>query len=280
METDNLTANQPAHEPAHEKDKPLKGKKILITRPVEQSEELAVLISCLGGEPVKFPVIAVVPPDSWEAADHAIESLSEYNWVIFTSVNGVSSFMGRITGLGRDVRDVFYDVKICTVGVKTADAVEPYGLHVDFVPADFRAEAIVKGLKGIAGIGQKILIPRAEVGREILPEELAKMGLNVDVVPVYKVVRPDIDVSWLREMLNKKEIDVVTFTSGSTVRNFIEFIGTEEYKILLKGIKMACISPVTANSVRKYGIDVDIVPDRFTIEDLAEAIAKYYVGNG
>ncbi len=256
--------------------KPLKGKRVLITRPVDQSEEFASLISCLGGEPVKFPVISVAPPDSWDAADYAIENLHDYNWVIFTSVNGVNAFMGRIKELGKDISDAFYDVKICTVGVKTADAVEPHGVHVDFVPVEFRAEAIVKGFQGMAGVGKKILIPRAQVGRELLPEELIKMGLNVDVVPVYKVVRPDTDVSWLKDMLNKKEIDVVTFTSGSTVRNFIEFIGIEEYKILLKGIKLACISPVTADSLRKYDMDVDIVPDRFTIEDLAEAIAKHY----
>lgn len=257
---------------------PLKGKRILITRPVEQSAELAVLISALGGEPVKFPVISVAPPDSWDSADYAIENLHDYNWVIFTSVNGVNSFMERITELGKDISYAFYDVKICTVGVKTADAVEPYGVHVDFVPAEFRAEAIVKGFKGMAGIGKKILIPRAQVGRELLPDELIKMGMNVDVVPVYKVVKPDTDATILKDMLSKKEIDVVTFTSGSTVRNFIEFIGTEEYKILLKGIKLACISPVTADSVKKYGMDVDIVPERFTIEDLAEALAGFYQG--
>lgn len=257
--------------------RPLEGKRIVITRPAGQSDEFAGLLSSLGGEPVKFPVIAVAPPDNWDATDYAIENLKGYGWVIFTSINGVHSFIGRLIELKKDIKKALYGIKICTVGLKTADAVEQYGLRVDFVPEEFRAEAIAEGFKGIRTVGEKILIPRAEKGREILPEELTKMGMMVDVIPVYKIVRPDIDVSWLKVMLNRKEIDVVTFTSGSCVRNFIEFLGLEEYKILLSGVRIACISPVTADSARKYGIKVDIVPDRYTVEDLAEAIARYYI---
>lgn len=256
--------------------RPLEGKKIVITRPVEQSQEFAAHLAEFGAEPVKFPVISVAPPDRWNAADDAIQKLKSYGWVIFTSVNGVHSFIGRLAELKRDIKEAMTGVKICTVGLKTADAVEQYGLRVDFVPDEFRAEAIAEGFKKLGAMGEKILIPRAQAGREILPEELKRMGMEADVVPVYKVIRPDVDASWLKTRLQNKEIDVITFTSGSCVRNFIEFLGAEEYKILLKGVKIACISPVTADSAKKYSIEADIVPERYTVEDLAQAIAKYY----
>jgi len=257
-------------------DRPLEGKRIVITRPLEQAQEFVRSLTALGAEPVKFPVISIAPPDKWDEVDDAIGKLDSYGWIIFTSVNGVDSFIRRLVELGRDIEGAMKGIKICTVGMKTADAVEHYGLQVDFVPEEFRAEAIAEGFKKLGRVGEKVLIPRAQAGREILPEELRKIGIEADVVPVYKVIRPDIDASWLKRRLRNKEIDVVTFTSGSCVRNFIEFLGMEEYKILLQGVKIACISPVTAESAKKFGIEADIVPERYTVEDLAEAIAMYY----
>ena len=258
------------------KNRLLSGKKVVITRPYDQQEELVNLLSSFGAEPVRFPVIAIVPPDNWEEADHAIENLTGYEWIIFTSVNGVQSFIGRLIALNRDVKKTLYGIKICAVGLKTADAIEKYGLDVDFVPGEFRAEAVIEGFRDMGNRGERVLIPRAQVGREVLPDELARMGMKVSVVPVYKAVRPDIDVSGLKVMLKKKEIDVVTFTSGSCVRNFLEIIGLNEYKILLTGVRIACISPVTADTARKYGLTPDIVPDRYTVADLIEAIVRYY----
>ncbi len=254
----------------------LTGKKIVITRPSEQQEEFAGLLSSLGAETVRFPVISIAPPDSWEAADMAIENISKYDWIIFTSVNGVLSFAERLIALKRDVIETLSDIKICAIGLKTAEVVERYGLEVDFVPGEFRAEAVAEGFMDMGNPGNNVLIPRAQVGREILPGELARMGIKVDVIPVYKAVRPDADALSLRKMLRDREIDVVTFTSGSCVKNFIEIIGLDQYKVLLTGVKIACISPVTSDTVRKYGLSVDIVPDRYTVADLARAIARYY----
>ncbi|MDZ4384004.1 MAG: uroporphyrinogen-III synthase [Nitrospirota bacterium] len=256
--------------------RPLEGKRIVITRPAEQADGFAECLSKLGGMPVKFPVIVVAPPDSWAAADSAIDRLEEYDWILFTSVNGVNAFMGRVLERKRGIKETLAWVKICTVGLRTAEAVEQYGLQVDFVPGEFRAEAIVAGFQEMGAAGEKILIPRAQIGREILPEELVRMKMKVDVVPVYKIVRPETDTSGLKAMLRNKEIDVVTFTSGSCVRNFIEILGAEEYKILLKGIRIACISPVTVDAARKYGLEADIVPGNYTVDDLVEAIARYY----
>lgn len=256
--------------------RPLEGKKIVITRPAEQADGFSERICSLGGVPVKFPVIAVAPPDSWAAADSAIDHLERYEWILFTSVNGVHAFIGRVLEHNRGIKEALAWVKICTVGLRTAEAVEQHGLQVDFVPGEFRAEAIVAGFQEMGASGEKILIPRAQIGREILPEELVRMGMRVDVVPVYKIIRPETDASWLKTMLRNREIDVVTFTSGSCVRNFIEILGTEEYKILLKGIKIACISPVTVDAVRKYHLEADIVPDNYTVDDLVDAIVRYY----
>jgi len=258
-------------------NKPLSGKKIVITRPPDQADEFTDYLIKLGAEVIKFPVIDIAPPDNWNALDLAIDKLDDYGWVIFTSVNGVKSFIGRLIERGKDIKGAMFGVRICSVGLKTADAVEQYGLRVDFVPEEFRAEAIAEGFETMGALNEKVLIPRAQAGREVLPEELSKMGYRVDVVPVYKVVRPDIDVSWLKKMLSSRKIDMITFTSGSCVRNFIEFLGMEEYKLLLTGVKIACISPVTAESMRKYGIETDVIPERYTIEDLTDAIARYYM---
>lgn len=254
----------------------LTGKKIVITRPLEQQEEFASLLSSLGAETVRFPVISIAPPDSWDTADRAIGNINKYDWVIFTSVNGVISFVERLIALQKDVIETLSDIRICTIGLKTAEVAERYGLEVDFIPDEFRAESVADGFMEMGNPGNNVLLPRAQVGREILPGELARMGIKVDVIPVYKAVRPDADALSLRKMLRERKIDVVTFTSSSCVKNFIEIIGPDQYKILLTGVKIACISPVTSDTVRKYGLKVDIIPDRYTVADLAKAIARYY----
>ena len=253
------------------------GKKIVITRPSDQQEEFAVLLSSLGAEAVRFPVIAIAPPDSWEAADRAIANINKYDWIIFTSVNGVISFANRLITLYKDVSETLKDLKICAIGLKTAEVVEGYGLEVDYIPDEFRAEAVAEGFMEMGSPGRHVLLPRAQVGRELLPGELARMGMKVDVIPVYKTVRPDADALKLRTMLRNREIDIVTFTSGSCVKNFLEIIGLDQYKMLLSGVKIACISPVTSDTVRKYGLSVDIIPDRYTVADLARAIGRYYM---
>ena len=234
------------------------------------------MLSSLGAETIRFPVIAIAPPDSWDAADRAIENIKQYDWIIFTSVNGVISFADRMITLQKDVSEALNDIMICAIGLKTAEVVELYGLEVDFIPDEFRAEAVADGFMEMGSPGRNILLPRAQVGREILPKELARMGMQVDVIPVYKAVRPDTDSLRLIQMLRDREIDAVTFTSSSCVKNYLEIIGLDQYKMLLTGVKIACISPVTADTVRKYDLSVDIIPDRYTVADLARAIARYY----
>ena len=254
----------------------LTGRKIVITRPSDQQEEFAGMLSSLGAETIRFPVIAIAPPDSWDAADRAIENIKKYDWIIFTSVNGVISFADRLITLQKDVSETLNDIMICAIGLKTAEVVELYGLEVDFIPDEFRAEAVADGFKEMGSPGRNVLLPRAQVGREILPKELVRMGMQVDVIPVYKAVLPDTDALRLRKMLRDREIDVVTFTRSSCVKNFLEIIGMDQYKMLLTGVKIACISPVTEDTVRKYDLSVDIIPDRYTVADLARAIARYY----
>jgi len=254
----------------------LTGKRIVVTRYEEEGERFPALLQAKGARVIRIPMIGIAPPEDWGPVDRAINAIEGYDWTIFTSANGVKYFLGRIKELGKEVRSVLANTRIAAVGIKTAKALEGYGIGVDFVPDEFRAEGLIEGFKGMGLSGGRILIPRAEKGREILPEELTRLGFHVDIVVVYRVVRPHVDPRPLKDMLQRGEIDVVTFTSGSCVRNFIETLGKEEYKILLKGVKIACISPVTADVVRSYGLEVHIVPERYTVEDLVEAIEVYY----
>lgn len=255
---------------------PLQGRKIVVTRPEGEKEGLTRLLSSMGAEVIRFPVIAISPPDRWEATDRVIENLGDFDWIIFTSVNGVRAFLNRIRVLKKSINEILAGIQICAIGIKTAEALEEYNCSIDFIPETFRAESIVEGFKRMGFYRGKVVIPRAEEGREILPKELSRMGLEVEVIPVYKVIKPEMDIAGLKNRLTEKGIDVITFTSGSCVRNFIESLGMKEYKILLAGVKIACISPVTGEVVQDFDLEAHIIPERYTVEDLAEAIVLYY----
>src|SRR4030067_1495205 len=146
----------------------LTGRKIVITRPSDQQEEFAGMLSSLGAETIRFPVIAIAPPDSWDAADRAIENIKKYDWIIFTSVNGVLSFADRLITLRKDVSETLNDIKICAIGLKTAEVVELYGLEVDFIPDEFRAEVVAEGFMGVGSPGRNGLLTRGQGGPGVL----------------------------------------------------------------------------------------------------------------
>ena len=254
----------------------LTGKNVVVTRYEEEGERFPALLQAKGARVIRVPMIGIAPPEDWGPVDRAINDIGNYDWIIFTSANGVKYFLERIREQGKQIRSVLANTRVAAVGIKTAKALERHGIQVDFIPGEFRAEGLIEGFKNMGATHGKILIPRAEKGREILPEELTRLGFHVDIVTVYRVVRPSVDPRPLKEMLQKGEIDVITFTSGSCVRNFIETLGKEEYKILLKDVRIACISPVTADVVRSFGLEVHIVPERYTVEDLVEAMEVYY----
>jgi len=255
--------------------RPLFGKKVMVTRSAEQAGKFSALLEREGAEPYEFPTIATVPPPRWRELDDAIKHLSRYHWILFTSVNGVGGFFKRLEKSGRDLREL-KGVNICAIGSSTARAVEKRGIKVDFTPREYRAEGVLKGL-GRRGIkGKRFLLPRAVKAREIVPEEIERRGGKIDVVPTYRTVRPRGKVNGARRLLTDGEIDVVTFTSSSTVANFMAMFRKEEGAALLSGTRVACIGPITAETACGYGVVVDIMPETSTMEGLTEAMARFY----
>ncbi len=254
--------------------KPLFGWRVLVTRAQEQAGELVRVLKRYGAEPVVIPTIKITPPPSWNAIDRAIRRLSTYDWIIFTSVNGVRYFFERLYTLGKDIRDL-KGINICTIGPKTEGALRKRGIRVELVPGDYRAEGVIEVLKRKRIRGQRFLLPRAEKAREILPEEIRRLGGRIDVVPVYRTVMPRKEGERIRELLREGRIDCVTFTSSSTVNNLARMLGKKRIKELLSGVCIACIGPITASTVRGLGMDVDIVPQEYTIEAMVEAMAEW-----
>ncbi len=256
--------------------RPLFGKRVLMTRAKEQAEELAALLTAYGAEPVEAPTIRIVPPADWSLVDQAIGAMATYDWVIFTSVNGVARFMTRLWANGLDARNLA-GRGICCIGPRTAQELEKFGVKADVIPADYQAEGILMMLGSRDLRKARVLIPRAEVARELLPDELRARGAHVDVVPVYRTLVPSGDGEEWRQELAGGRIQVVTFTSSSTVRNFVDILGgADAVRAALKAVTIACIGPITAKTVEEYGLTVSIVPSENTIPALVDAITQYY----
>ncbi|MBI5887834.1 MAG: uroporphyrinogen-III C-methyltransferase [Deltaproteobacteria bacterium] len=257
--------------------KPLFGKRVLVTRALEQAGEFTKLLEKEGAEPVIFPTIKTGPPPDWKKLDSAIKRLSVYDWAVFTSVNGVKYFSERLYKLGHDLREL-KGVKICAIGPRTEEAVRSLGVRVDLTPKEYRAEAVISGL-GRRGIrGKRFLLARALEAREILPVEIKRLGGRIDVAPAYKTVRPNKEAGEIKKLLMDRGIDVVTFTSSSTVTNFAAMFKKKELAAALKGVTIACIGPVTADTARAHGLNVDIMPEEYTIPALTGAMAEYFRG--
>ena len=257
--------------------KPLFGKKIVVTRTREQASGFLAGLRELGANCIEFPTIEITPTDDWTSLDKSIEELGEYNWLLFTSVNGVKYFFNRLYGKGKDVR-ALKDIKVGAVGPKTAGAVREYGIIPDLVPSEYRAEAVIEAFKEFRTGDLRILFPRAAKAREILPDELRKMGAHIKVVDVYRTIMPVNKVEKVNRMLEAGEIDMVTFTSSSTVSNFMEMFGdsADQVKTRLKDVDIASIGPITSGTAKKLGLNITVEPADSTIDSLTEAIVKHY----
>jgi len=251
--------------------KPLFGKRVVVTRSHGQASKLSEALYSLGATPIEIPVIKVEPPDSYEALDKAIELQSEgayYDWLIFTSANGVLKLAERLKEKKLDFR-IFKGAQVAAIGPATQRCLQSFALHVDLAPEEYVAEGVIRALGDVGG--NKILLPRAQVAREILPQELKKAGASVDVAPTYKTVA---DTGIGREKISalKGQMDIITFTSSSTISNFLAMIGKD--KSVLEGVKIAVIGPVTAKTAKENGLNVDIMAEDYTIEGLVEALIK------
>ena len=255
--------------------RPLLGKRILVTRAREQARDFVELLEAQGAEVVEFPLIEFMPPETWGPLDKAIKRLETYRWVIFTSANGVAAFFLRLGALRQDARRLGV-AKICAIGPATAEALERHSIIPNVVPKEFRAEGIIEAFKHYDLREARILLPRAEAARDLLPKELEELGATVEVVPAYRTLRADADREMLKQLFQDRKIDLVTFTSSSTVTAFMELLGTEDLKALLEGVRTACIGPITAATAEGFGVSVDIQPKQYTIPALAEAVLHYY----
>lgn len=256
--------------------KPLLGKSIVVTRAREQASSLASLLTELGAEVIQFPTIDITPVTETAIIDQYVHKIKEYDWIIFTSVNGVRFFWERLITFKLDAR-VFAGVSIVAIGPATAEAIREKGIQPDFVPEEYIAESIADGLIEHGVKGKRILLPRAQEAREVLPNKLRKAGATVDIVPVYETRLAIKLQNNILQLLEQGALDCITFASSSTVENFFEHIPItvlKKYRLP----KFATIGPVTSNTLKKHGFDYDIQPTKYTIPDLVNAIVDTYKG--
>ncbi len=256
-------------------NRPLSGVRILITRPSHQSEEFRARLAAMGAEVIAFPTIEIRDPSSWEGLDHAIRNIQSYQWLVFTSVNGVEKFFSRYCHLEGDVREL-KGIQIAAIGSATEKAVAERGLKVEILPDEFKAEGLLQSLRGKVLKGSRILIPRARVARDILPIELKKQGAQVDVVEAYETTVPPEGRERLELLLQERPLDMVVFTSSSTVTNMAEMAKPGILRETLKNAAIAAIGPITKQTAEGQGLEVQVQPCQYTIPSLVDAIVNFY----
>ncbi|HEX8473431.1 MAG TPA: uroporphyrinogen-III synthase [Pyrinomonadaceae bacterium] len=273
--------SQISHDATHAESQALAGRTVMITRARAQAQEFAVELERYGARVVACPVIEIVAPESYAPLDEAIDNLYGYDWLVFTSTNGVEHFLRRMEAHGLDASELD-ELRVCAIGAATADRLRDAQVHVDVVPEQFKAEGVYAALEsyegGRAGLEKKnFLIPRAAVARDYLPLALEAAGARVDVVAAYRTVRPETtDRARVEAMLVGGAVDCITFTSSSTVINFAQLFDTTDLRPLLDGVRVACIGDITATTAADYGLQTDIQPAEFTTNALARAIAHFF----
>jgi len=255
--------------------RPLLGKRIVVTRAREQASDLVKRMADLGAECLEYPTIKVVPAADAVPLDDAISRLSTYDWIVFTSVNGVAFFFARLFETDRDVRALNH-LQTAAIGPVTSQRLRQFGLKSDIIPENYRAEAVVEAFRKVDLKGKKVLLPRAAEARPVLPVELRKMGAHVDEVTAYLTEKVAGNAELLIEQLTDKRIDLITFTSSSTVKNFKALLPPDRSKDLLEGVTIASIGPITTDTAIDLGFEVHITAQTYTIPGLCEAILKYY----
>ena len=258
----------------------LTGRTIVITRALSQADEFAQELERYGAQVVFCPTIEIQELDDYRRLDEAIGHLYGYDWLILTSVNAVNYFFQRLTALGHDASSLD-DLKVCVIGEATAERLNELHVHVDVIPTDFKAEGVFSALERFIGgadafMGLNILLPRASVARDFLPQALKEAGARVDVGPVYRTALPDnLDRGRVAAMLSGSA-DCIAFTSASTVKNLAQLFDAQDLGPILSGIAIACLGDITARTAADFGLKVDIQPEQPTIPFLARAIADHF----
>jgi uroporphyrinogen III methyltransferase/synthase len=260
---------------------PLAGRTVVITRALAQSADFITELERYGARVMLCPTIEIGEPESYERLDEALDHLYGYDWIVFTSVNGVDYFLRRLNAREHEVGELDA-VRVCAIGEATAERLRDAHVHVDVVPEEFKAEGVFAALESYVGSraglnGLNFLIPRAAVARDYLPAALEKAGARVDVVAAYRTVQPEgLDRGRVSAMLAGGGTDCIAFTSSSTVRNLALLFDSNDLSSILGGITVACIGDVTAATAAEFGLTTNIQPEEFTIPALAKAIADYF----
>lgn len=254
-------------------NKPLFGKTVIVTRARAQASTLTKKLEAQGARVLEVPAIKIVPPADFAPLDKAIAEIDTYKWLILTSVNGVEYFFNRLQKAGKDSR-ALWGIKIAAIGSATAEALKGYGITTDLIPSAYKAEELADALAEDTKAGDKLLLARAKVARNVLPERLRALGAQVDVVAAYETVADCQNKEELLEALESGEASVVTFTSSSTVTNLLDVLGDK--KDLLNKVALAAIGPVTAETLEKNGLKPAISAAEYTIDGLMTAIEEYY----
>ncbi len=255
--------------------KPLFGKRVLVTRTVQQAGSLAQLLRDEAAQPIVAPTIRIEPPLDLGPLRDAVTHLDCYDWILFTSSNAVDAVFAQMRGAALDVR-AMGKAKVCAIGSKTREALSRHGLRADLVPEDARAEGMIEALRPELTTGTRILLPRAEVGREVLPESLRAEGGEVDVVPAYRTLPPEPrEAKRIRALIDPEEIDAVLFTSSSTVQNLADIIGEGAAQKLAR-FDLFSIGPITTQTAESLGLEIRATSPAQTIESLVATLRTYY----
>jgi uroporphyrinogen III methyltransferase/synthase len=255
--------------------KPLFGRRIVVTHSRAQSGMLADRLTEFGATVIEFPTIDVISPPDHRELDAALHAIETYDSIVFSSANSVRYFLERLRHLGNDIR-VLQGVTICSVGLKAVEELGKYGLKAVIVPRDSRLEEMIAALGGTNAAKRKFLFPREKTARGLLPARLRDLGADVTVVATYEYVKPNINIVRAKKLFEEKKIAAVTFTSSSSVHHFVEILGQNEYKVLIRDAAIACLGPVTAKTAEQYGIKTDTMPNESTIPALIDAIVDYF----
>ena len=256
---------------------PLFGKRIIVTRARAQASGLVACLSDAGAECIEIPTIKIVRPYDNSYLINAVEKINVFDWLVFTSVNGVKFFFETLFAAKKDVRTLGH-LKFACIGPATGKQLKQFGIICDIMPETYRAESIVQAFYNISLKDKKVLLPRAKKARPVLPDELRKLGADVSEVIAYETEIDDGNKKQLSALLGGKKIDMVTFTSSSTVSNFKKLLPMDKFDAIISNACIACIGPITAETALSHGIEPDITATEYTIPGLVNAIIDYFKG--
>jgi uroporphyrinogen III methyltransferase / synthase len=257
---------------------PLDGRTVLITRQVRQAGETVARLQALGASVISCPTIQTIAQVSWDRLDSAIEAIDRYGWIVFTSSNGVTFFMERLAQLDRGPSTIS-GLTTVAIGPGTAGALKGQGIDANVVATDSRAEGALEAIIEHAGgegriRGQRFLLCRAAVARDLLPLALRELGAEVDDVETYRTIRPEVDVQPIIQKLKEGAVDAIAFTSSSTLANFADLVGPTALPVLLQGVVVGCIGPATARTAEAYGLTAIVQPQVHTVSALIDSLAE------